>query len=707
MMPAFRFTLLLAASLVPFASVRADADGAAADQDMLHGGIGRDIIVTAPFARERFALPTAVGVLEGTALVRDLRPTIGETLARQPGVSASFFGPNSSRPILRGLDAERVRILTDGIGSFDVSNTSADHAVAINPLTADRVEVVRGPAALLFGSSAIGGVVNVSDRRIPRELPDEAAHLDFSGTLGSAARERSLAGAVDVPLGGSGLVVHADGSYLKTGDYRVGGFVYSDEVRAAADAIGGEVAEEAQARGRVDNSDAETWEIAGGAAWIGDGGSFGVSVSRLESNYGIPARFEVDDDDHEGEDEHEDEDEHEEEGHGHAGIRLDMRQTRLDARAEIPLFGGFERLNFRFGWADYRHDEVEPSGEIGTSFFNEALEGRLELVQRDREGWKGASGVQLLTRRFEAVGEEAYIPVNSTTQLGLFTVQTFALGAADLELGGRYEHSEVASAPVGVSRRFDAVSGSAGVSVPLGESVRVAASLSYSERAPAGEELFANGAHAATETFEIGDPNLAKERSLGVELVLRGRGEGWRLEASGFFNRFQNFIYLAPTGDEEEGLPVFVYLQDGARHFGLEVDAGVRLFDLGDTRVEVTGLLDLVRADILGGGGPVPRIPPLRLIGGVEASGGAVGGRLEVEHATRQGRIAAFETATPAWTMVNASVSWKPFGADRGTTIVASANNIFDVDARRHSSLLKDFAPLPGRDFRLSARFSF
>lgn len=695
-MHAPRTALLLMSSLLAVAAHAGDAPPA----DDVHAELGDDIVITAAFQRERFAMTTAVSVLDGEALARNVRPTIGETLARQPGVTASFFGPNASRPILRGLDAERVRILTDGIGSFDVSNTSADHAVAINPLTADRVEVVRGPAALLFGSSAIGGVVNVTDRRIARVIPDEFAHIDAAFTLGSNARERGAAGAIDVPVGTSGLVVHADGSYQKTGDYRAGGYIFSDRIREEAEAIGGEFAEEAEARGRVENTDARTWEVAAGLSWIGAAGNFGFSVSRIDSNYGIPSTLELDGEDH-------DEDHADDHDHDHSGVRLDMRQTRVDARAEIPLQGAFEQLKFRFGWADYRHDEVEPDGAIGTSFFNEALEGRLELVQRDRDGWKGATGAQILSRRFEAVGEEAYIPVNITNQLGLFTVQTFDVGAADLELGGRYEHSNVRSAPVGVTRNFDALSGSAGVSVPLAEDLRIGASLAYTERAPAGEELFANGAHAATNSFEIGDVNLDKERSLGAELVLRGRGDGWRLEAAGFFNRFYNFIYLSPTGAEEDGLPVFAYLQDGARHWGFEVEGAVTVFETGATSFDLTGQLDYVRADLLGGGGPVPRIPPLRLIGGVEASGGPIGGRLEVEHVTKQDRVATFETETSGWTMVNASISWKPFGTDSPAAIVASINNIFDVDARRHSSLLKDYAPLPGRDVRLSARLSF
>jgi iron complex outermembrane recepter protein len=698
-----RAVLLVATILAPVAA-RAEAD---APQD-IHSPIGPDIIVTAPFQRDRFSLPTAVGVLEGEALTRNVRGTIGETLARQPGVTATFFGPNASRPILRGFDGERVRILTDGIGSFDVSNTSVDHAVAINPLTADRVEVVRGPAALLFGSGAIGGVVNVTDRRIAREIPEEFAHIEALGTLGSVADERSISGAVDVPLGTTGLVAHADASYFKTGNYRAGGYIFSGALREEAAEEGGEVAEEAEARGRVGNTDAKTWEVAGGLSWIGEKGSFGVSVARLESNYGIPGTLEL------GHDHGEDHGEglsgalaEDDEGHSHEDIRLDLRQTRIDARAEVPMFGAFEKLAFRFGWADYRHDEIEDTGEIGTSFFNDALEGRIELVQRERNGWKGASGVQILSRRFEAVGEEAYIPLNLTDQVGLFTVQSFDLSGFTVEVGGRYENTNVRSAPLGVRRKFDAFSGSAGVSIPLGEGLRFAASAAYTERAPSGEELFANGAHAATRTFEIGDVDLAKERSFGVEALLRGRGEGWRFELSGFFNRFNNYIFLNPTGLEEDELPVFVYEQAGARYWGFEAEGAVTVFETGSTAIDVTALVDYVQADILDGGGNAPRIPPLRLIGGLEANGGPVGGRLEIEHVTRQDRVATFETETPAYTLVNASAVWRPFGAENPTAIIASVNNIFDVDARRHVSFLKEFAPLPGRDFRLTARFSF
>ncbi|WP_164157275.1 TonB-dependent receptor [Sandarakinorhabdus rubra] len=691
---------LLLLSAAPALAVEAEAQ-----TDDQHGVSDPEIIVSAPYARDRKLVATAVSVLQGDELQRQTRSTIGETLARQPGVTSSFFGPNASRPILRGLDNERVRVLTDGIGSFDVSNTSVDHAVGVNPLLADRVEILRGPAALLFGSGALGGVVNMRDLRIPRELPDSAVHVDAAAGLASAARERNIAAAINAPLGG-GFVAHVDGSFFQSGDYRTGGFVFSRELREAAAEEGGEVAEDAQARGRLENTSARTWDVAAGLAWIGQSGAnFGFAVSRLENRYGIPNGLEL------GHSEEEEELEAAAEGeeHAHEDITLDLRQTRVDVRGGLPLGGAFEELKLRAGWADYRHDEIEGEGEIGTSFFNRSWEARLELVQANRGGWQGASGVQYFSRNFRAEGEEAYIPANQTRQIGFFTLQEFDLGALRLEAGGRYEHTNVKSAVVGRSRNFDAISLSAGGSVDLGSGFRLALSLARTERAPAAEELFADGAHAATRAFEVGNPNFGLERQLGAEAVLRGRGSGWRLEISGFFNRFDNFIYLDPTGeeDEESELPIFAYNQVDARFWGAEVEGAVQLASLGNTRFELTGLLDYTEADILRGGGAVPRIPPLRMIGGVEATGGAVGGRVEIEHVTRQDRVATFETSTPAYTFVNASLSWKPFGPEKATTIILAANNIFDVEARRHSSFLANVAPLFGRDIRLSVRTAF
>lgn len=672
-------------------------DGAAASDNKgsdYHAEDESEIIVTAPYQRNQRDVLSGTTVLTGQELTRELRPTIGETLARQPGVSATSFGPNASRPVLRGLQGERVRVLTDGIGSFDVSNTSVDHAVAINPLTADRIEVLRGPAALLFGSSAIGGVVNVIDSRIPRRVPDEPIHIEALGTYGTAANERTGSAAIDVPAGDK-IVFHVDGSYTKTNDLDIGGFVLSPAQRQIAIASGDpEIAELANLRDKLPNSAAETWEIAGGAALITDGGNLGFSVSHFDSLYGVPVRYSLDPDVEAEE------------------VRLDVKQTRADLRAEVDTGPGFiEKLRFRAGAADYKHNELEDTGEIGTTFFNQSLEARLELVQAARGGWRGASGLQYFSRDFDVQGEEKFVPKNETSQFGIFTLQSFELGAVRAEAGGRYEHTTLearADEDLGnpdLRRSFDAYSGSIGASYEIVPAVRLGLNLTHTERAPSAEELFPNGPHAGTQAFEIGNPFFTKEKSNGAEVTLKTNGEGYAFNISAYYTDFTDFIFEQRTGAFEDDLPVFQFLQDDAKFYGFEVDGSVRLARLGLTDISVDGVADYTRATIKDVG-PVPRIPPLRLLGGVEAKADMVQGRVEVEYVDAQDRIAAFETTTDNYTMVNASIAFKPFGRGNMTSLTVSANNIFDVDARRHASFLKDFAPLAGRDFRITLRAS-
>ena len=672
---------------------------AAPAADALHADLSPEIIVTAPFARDRSNLLSGVTVLQGSELTRQLRTTLGDTLSRQPGVSSTSFGPNASRPILRGFQGERVRILSDGIGSFDVSNTSVDHAVIINPQFADRVEILRGPASLLYGSSAIGGVVNVIDKRIPRQLPTEAVHLDVLGNYGSAANERSTAGVIEVPLVGK-LVLHADASYSKSDDLKIGGFVLSAPARAEALASPNPAARALAALdGRLPNTAAETWNVGGGIAYIDTAGSLGFGYSHYDSLYGVPARFDT------------------ATGDGEA-VRLKVKQDRYDVRGEINVGGSIvDAIKVRAGYANYRHSELAEDGAIGTTFFNKGLEGRLEISQAKAAiaggTWRGGTGVQVFTRDFDVIGDEAFIPRNQTVQIGLFTLQEFDLGALKAEVGGRYEHASV-KASVGdfrgtavfVDRSFNLFSGSVGASYGLGGDWRIGVNLSHTERGPAAEELLANGPHAGTQAFEIGDPNFAKERANGAELVLRGKGEGYHFEASVYFTRFHDYIYETQTGAIEDGLPVFQNQQAGARYVGAEAQADVIVARFGDIALKFDALADYTDAKLLDGLGPVPRIPPFRVLGGASLNGANWDARAEVEHASRQSRVAAFETETAGFTLVNAAFNFRPFADRQDTAIVISANNIFNVDARRHASFLKDFAPLPGRDIRVSLRFT-
>jgi iron complex outermembrane receptor protein len=677
--------MLMAGAAVAALSAPALAQTAGDD---FHVEEPRDIIVTAPFRRSREEFLTGVSVLSGAELTRELRPTIGETLARLPGVSATSFGPNASRPVLRGLQGERIRVLTDGIGSFDVANTSADHATAINPFLAERVEVLRGPAALQFGSSAIGGVVNVIDKRIPRTVPDEPVHIDAVGGYSSAADQWFGAGSADVRVSDK-VVLHMDGSYLDGDDLRIGGFVLSRQARAEALASGNpDVQALASLRNRLPNSAARTWDLAGGVAVIGDGGNLGFAISRYDSLYGVPPRFDLDS------------------GEGEAP-RLDVRQLRVDARGELNLGGFFEVARGRFGFADYKHDEIEPEGDIGSTFLNNAFEGRVELVQSQRGPWKGAIGGQFFIRDFDAIGEEAFLPKNETQQYGLFTLQQLDFGKLDVEVGARAEKTRVASDVVGIARRFTALSGSIGAGYELSPGWRLGLNLSHTERSPSAEELFSNGPHAGTQSFEVGNVALAKERNLGVEATLRGGNRWLTVELSGYYNRFRNFIYQDATGEIEDDLPVFAYAQDKARFYGFEAQVSATVAQVGGTKIGVDGVADYVHATIPGVG-PVPRIPPLRLLGGVSATADRFSGRVEVEHSFKQDRLADFETPTDGFTLVNAQIGFRPFGTGPNKPeLLVQANNIFDVDARRHASFLKDFAPLAGRDFRVTLRTSF
>jgi len=673
----------------------------------------RDVIVSAPVTHDETDVLQGTSVLSGDQLNRELRPTIGETLARLPGVSATSFGPSASRPILRGFQGDRIRVLTDGIGSVDVSNTSVDHAVVIDPLLADRVEVLRGPAALLYGSSAVGGVVNVIDSRIPRSVPENGYRLNAIGSYASASSERSIGAAGDVAVS-KNFVLHADGSYLKSDDLRIGGHVLSPIARAQALRAAQEAPDDpvdfaasAALKDRLPNSAAETWTAGLGGALITDTGSLGLSYSHYDSLYGVPVRYAT------------------EPGQGQEAPRLSVVQNRFDLRGEVQTGGGFlDRIRARAAYASYRHFELEEDGEVGTAFYNKGLEGRIEFLQADRGGWGGASGAQYFNRQFNVVGEEAFLPRNNTEQVGLFTLQQYESGAFKAEGGVRYEHTALSALNpaddlrfFNGGRTFDTVSGSLGASYGIANGVRLGLNASRTERAPSAEELFANGAHAGTQAYELGNPNFKTEKSWGLEATLHAHGDGFSLDASAYYNWFDDYIYenqtapgvceaaAAPSGREVE-FPCFQYTQAKARYYGFEIDASKRLAMIGGYTINADVLGDYVRATVVDVS-PVPRIPPLRVLGGLEAQGDRTSARVELEHVFRQTRIADYETETAPYTMVNASFSFKPFAGNERTSITIAANNLFDVDARRAASVLKDFAPLAGRDIRATLRVGF
>ena len=669
-----------------------------------------NVIVVTAAGIDRLDTVAGTSVISGIDLQRESAGQIGDVLASQPGVSATGFAPGASRPVLRGFGGERVRVLTDGIGSLDASGASADHAVAADPLIADRIEVLRGPAVLLYGSSAIGGAVNVVTKRIPPRLPDEPIHVDAMAALDTASNLVEGGLSLDAPLGG-GFAFHVDGSYRNTDDIEIPGFAATPALRAdlLADAaeeeeeghleVGEELREGANTRDVLPNSWTEATSLGTGLAWFSGENNLGVSFDYYDTSYGIPGLPGVghvhSEDDEEGAEE-------EEEG----PVSIGLKRYRVDMRGQLDLGDGFfDRVQTRWGWSDYTHTEFE-GDEIGPVFDVQGVEGRVEFVQSRRDHWRGSMGAQYSNVDFDAIGPEAYTPPNATENFAVFTVQELDFDAIELELGGRYENSAVRETLQGRDRDFNTFSGAIGASYTLFDDFRAGLNVSRAERAPSAQELFADGPHLATQQFEIGNDMLGVEGAWGVEGYVRGNVGVVAVNGSLYRNWFDGFIYLSATGAQEDGLDVYRFLQSDADQWGFEGQVSFPLLHdgqftlLGDLRGDYTEAT-------LDNGDPVPRIPPLSLAAALEAQTGHFDARAEVEWHDSQSRVAPMEMPTDSFTHVNLSLAWHPFEGAENLTVLAQVDNVFDAEGRRHASFTKEFVPLPGRNFKLSVRASF
>ncbi len=654
---------------------------------------------------------TGISVLSGDRLDDRLASTIGETLKSEPGVSSTFFGAGASRPIIRGQGGDRVRVLTNGIGSIDASSASPDHAVAAEPAQAEQIEVLRGASILRFGSSGAGGIVNVIDRRIPQETPD-GVEASVRMSASSVDTGFELAGAVDHEIAPK-LVLHLDGTWRNASDFRIPGFAESELFREAEeeeehhdgddeegheDEAGHENDGEAEQFGRLDNSFVESNSITGGLSYIGNRGFIGVAIQRFESLYGVPG-------------EHHDEEEGNEEeelGHGEAeegeeSISIDLKQTRFDLNAALEMDGFFERVQWVGGYADYEHTELE-GAEIGTVFTNEGWETRLEAIQAEKNGWQGAYGIQLRSRDFSAIGEEAFVPPAQTRQIGLYTFQEKQIEDLHIEGAIRYENTEQTNTEADFTRDFNLFSVSGGADYHLTESVRAGATVFRTERAPTSEELFSNGPHLATEAFEIGDTALNKEIATGAEMALRYRGKNSYLTTNFFYTDYNDYIFEVPTGEEQDELDVFQFVGEDAEFYGFEVQGAYEIGDIGSAFVSVDGLVEYVRAKTASSN--LPRIPPLSFLVGGDIEFTNINLRGELEYADAQDNISLNELPTEEHLLTNAFLTWK-FPGDQNVKFKLSALNIFDEEARQHTSFLKDLVPLPGRNFRFSVSANF
>ncbi|HYI09566.1 MAG TPA: TonB-dependent receptor [Thermoanaerobaculia bacterium] len=633
-----------------------------------------EIVVTAtPGGRGSSEVVQPVNVLTADELTSKLQPTLGETLAQEPGVSSTYFGPGSSRPVIRGLGGDRIRILEEGIGTGDASNVSPDHAVSVDPASAERIEIVRGPATLLYGSNAIGGVVNVLDNRIPSDVPAQ-----LTGTtelrLGSVADERG--GTVAVNGGKGKLAWHLDLLRRNTDDYSISGpaDVHDDEES-----------------GVVENTATRSTGATVGASWVGARGFFGASFGGLDSRYGIPGHH------------HHEEGEAEEE---EAPVQIELEQRRFDLRGELNPSGGFFRnVRLRAGSADYEHVELEGS-EVGTRFLNDSWEGRVEATHRPFGLLTGSMGVQVMSRDFEAIGAEAFVPPSETKARAAFLFEEATRGPWTLQFGTRYEHQDVSAEGDLPDRNFGGISGSVGAIYRPAPQYAVAVSLARGVRAPTAEELYSNGPHLATSSFEIGDPNLDEETSVGLDVSLRKTEGKFHGEVTFFSNRFDGFVFGNPSEEEADGLRVFRYMQQDAHFRGLEASAHFELWHAEPHHIELELGTDYIRAT-LDDGGNLPRIPPQRHSATLSYTGDRFHGMAEVRYVAAQDEVAAFEEPTGSYTLVNANIGYRFFFTRTVHDILLRGTNLTDKLARSHVSPLKEIAPLPGRDVSLSYRVTF
>ncbi|HBZ45763.1 MAG TPA: hypothetical protein DEO93_00210 [Stenotrophomonas sp.] len=716
-------SLALAAALLPTLALAAD-DTAERDHHLTE--LSAVKVTASPLQGDAESLARPVDVLAGERLDEQKAGTLGDTVAKLPGVQSTFFGPGVGRPIIRGQEGPRVAVLSNGMGNMDASTVSADHATSIEPFLADQIEVLKGPATLLFGSGAIGGAVNVVDGRIARDLPDRPLSGRAEVRGNSVNDERSGMFRLDGVNGN--WVLHVDGLVRNGDDYRIPGYAVIDglEDHSGHDHEEGDTDE--PRRGTLDNSSIRTRAGGVGATWLGEGGYFGASASTYRTNYGIPNGAHVHaDDDHDHDHDHGDE---EEEGDEH-DVRIDMVQNRFEAKGGIYNPVSFlKNINLRTAYTDYEHVELE-AGTPSTRFTNRGVEARLEAVQQQIGGWDGAFGLQFGNSDFGAKGEEAFVPDTGTRNVGLFVLQEKQFGPFKLELGGR--HDQVKLDPTGDyrARTFDATNLSAAGIWKLNDAVDLRFGVDGSERAPTNEELYAAGAHIATRSLEIGDANLKTERGQRVELGIHTHSDRLDFSASIYQTKFKDFIYLADTG-VVESLPVRLWTQQDATFKGAEAEALVHLFEgnSGDWDLRVFG--DYVKAELDGSGsrsvdiavphgdhdhnytvdlansGYLPRISPARVGAdlrwsrdGWRASVGAV--RYSSQKDTAQN-----EAESAGYTLVDAHFAYRWDRSDSNSyEVFLDGNNLTNREARAHTSLLRDYSPLPGRGVAFGIRAYF
>jgi iron complex outermembrane receptor protein len=637
-----------------------------------------EIVVTAPLEGSRIQSLQGAAILSRDDVIETLSNGLGDTLDAQPGVATTFFGAGASRPIIRGLGEDRVRVLQNGIGAIDASTASPDHAVTSDGLDAERIEVLRGAAALAYGGNAVGGVVNVIDQSIPTRAID-GMHAEALAAYSSVDDGRH--GAAHVGFGAGALAFEIGATARETDPYET-------------------------PQGEALNQFTSMRSYNAGGSFVGGWGFAGLSVKRLEDEYGLLPH---------------DEDE--------PGGRIELEQTRVESRGDFRINAGpFNRFDYGVQRSEYEHTEFEGDGEPGTRFTSEGWEGRFEAHHRGGP-LQGALGVQYSDVDFAAEGEEAFISATNTRDVGLFLIERWNAETWGLEGGLRFERRELDNI-VFSERDFENFSASLGMFVRPTDNWFFGATLAQTERAPTAIELFSDGPHLATENYEIGDPDLGQETALSFEASARYYKDGFSFEANFFGIDFQDYIALVARGDVfwidedtdtsgfapdefdpgipagAEILPVFNFIQRDATFIGGELVVRKTLFETAGFMVAGDAAFDLVNASFSGGGNP-PRIPPRTLTLGLEAENANWTARLEAVDTADQDRTAAFESETDGFTFVNASLAFRPMGEESPWSLRIDGRNLTDEEGRVHASFLKEDLLLPGRNVRVTVLANF
>jgi iron complex outermembrane receptor protein len=611
-----------------------------------------EVTSVSPDPTNQFESFQATDVLAGQDLTKALQNTLGATIEAQPGIALRSFGPGPARPVVRGLDGDRVLIVEDGLRMGDLSSQSGDHGVNVNPASASRIEVVRGPATLLYGANAIGGLVNVTTNDVPM-APVRGATGSVTIDGGSAA---SLgAGAGDVTIGNRTAAIHFGGSGRHAGDYSSpDGTIPNSFYRSALAEVGGSVTR--------------------------DNGYFGGSYAYDRSHYGIPLV---------------------EEGQ----TNLDPRRQVFNLRGERRNIGGlFQSLRGSFGVRRYRHDELD-GDEIATSFRNDTTEFELLAGHRAAGALKGSIGASVLTRTFSTEGEEVLSPEVDQKGYATYLYEELTGSHASLQLGGRVEHAAFTPKADEIARDFTNFSGSVGLLLTPNDATTIAFSLASASRNPALEELYFHGPHGGNFAFENGNSSLDSEHSLGFDASVRARGPRATGEITFFVNKINGFIFREFSGEVEDDLPVTFFTQGDARLAGFESHLDVKVGELW----WLEGGLDYVRGTLTTTDQPLPRMPPLRGRAGLRFQKNAFQIGADGIFTAKQDRIFAVdtkdgsvgETPTEGSNILKLFASYSFGPANALNTLTVRLDNATNALYHNHLNYLKDLAPEMGRDFRV------